>query len=138
MVGRICLATSVMLLSLLTGKNQVNIDNNIEGPEECCFCDGHELTTSEKYEELLVKILTDEKNWLDDGKITKEVYELQIEPVNLALNYLESATDDEIKVFYKEILLLNLDWLDSDMEAGEKIDEGFYKYLEKELEKIEY
>lgn len=122
-------------------ENEVTIDtttNNYQTNEDYCnFCDDHELTTKEKCEELLWKCLTDEKNWLDDGIITKEVYELQIEPFNEALDYLElgTATDEEIEELYKQFLLANLDWLEEDKAAGEEIDEGFYDYISSELKK---
>lgn len=114
--------------------NEVETINEID--IYCSFCDEHELATKEKCEELLWKALTDEKNWLDDGIITEEVYELQIEPFNKALDYLELGilTDEEIEDIYKELLLANLDWLEEDKAAGEEIDEGFYDYIRSELE----
>ncbi len=99
----------------------------------CCFCDEHELSTKEKCEELLWKCLTDEKNWLDEGIISEEVYELQIEPFNKALDYLETASEQEIKEMYKELLLANLDWLEEDKANGEDIDDGFYDYIISEI-----
>lgn len=107
-------------------------------PEDyCCFCDDRELTTREKCEELLWKCLTDEKNWLDDGEITEETYQLQIEPFNAALNYLPFASDEVVDCMYEELLLANLDWLEEDKAIGYEIDEGFYDYLVEELSKIE-
>lgn len=133
MKRRLCLCFIMILISIQTKEVQAE---NIIYEEACCFCDGHELTNRERCEELLVKILTDEKNWLDDGLISKEVYELQIKPVNKALDYLETASEEEVDILYKEILLLNSDWLEADLEAGEEIDEGFYQYIEEELKRI--
>lgn len=107
-----------------------------ETDEYCCFCDDHELTTREKCEELLWKCLTDEKNWLEDGKITKETYELQIEPFNAALNYLPFASDAVVDCMYEDLLWANLDWLEEDMAFGYEVDEGFYEYIIEELSKM--
>ena len=104
--------------------------------EECGFCDGHELTNKERCEELLVKILTDTQNALDDGLIIEETYDLNIRLTNEALDYLETACEEEAEILYKVVLLLNMDWLESDIEAGKEIDEGFYDYIEEELERI--
>lgn len=100
----------------------------------CSFCDEHELSTKEKCEELLWKCLTDEKNWLDEGIISEEVYTLQVEPFNKALDYLEIASEEEIVHIYNEILLANLDWLEEDKAAGEEIDEAFYDYIISEIQ----
>lgn len=108
-----------------------------ETDDYCCFCDDRELTTREKCEELLWKCLTDEKNWLDDGEITEETYQLQIEPFNAALNYLLFASDEVVDCMYEELLLANLDWLEEDKAIGYEIDEGFYDYLVEELSKME-
>ena len=51
--------------------SKVNIPK-FDYQEDCTFCDSNELTMKEKCEELVVKALTDEKNLLDDGIITKE------------------------------------------------------------------
>ncbi len=99
----------------------------------CCFCDEHELSTKEKCEELLWKCLTDEKNWLDEGIISEEVYTLQVEPFNKALDYLENASEQEIEKIYNELLLTNLDWLEEDKANGEEIDEAFYDYIISEI-----
>ena len=104
--------------------------------EECGFCDGHELTNKERCEELLVKILTDTQNALDDGLIIEETYDLNIRLTNEALDYLETACEEEAEILYKVVLLLNMDWLESDIEAGKEIDEGFYDYIEEELKRI--
>lgn len=104
--------------------------------EDCCFCDDHELTNKERCEELLVKIQTDTQNALDDGLIIEETYDLNIRLTNEALDYLETACEEEVDILYKVILLLNMDWLESDIEAGKEIDEGFYDYIEEELERI--
>ena len=104
--------------------------------EEGCFCDGHELTNKERCEELLVKILTDTQNALDDGLIIEETYDLNIRLTNEALDYLETACEEEAEILYKVVLLLNMDWLESDIEAGKEIDEGFYDYIEEELKRI--
>lgn len=101
--------------------------------EYCCFCDEHELSIKEKCEELLWKCLTDEKNWLDDGIISKEVYELQVEPFNKALDYLEIASEQEVKEMYEELLSANLDWLEEDKANGADIDTGFYNYIISEI-----
>lgn len=124
------------LTTIQSPKNEVTIVTEVS-EDYCCFCDDDELTTKQKCEELLWKALTDEKNWLDDGIITKEVYELQIEPFNKALNYLETATEEEIQKVYTELLLANLDWLEEDKAAGEEIDEGFYDYISSELKKYD-
>lgn len=108
-----------------------------ETDDYCCFCDDHELTTREKCEELLWKCLTDEKNWLDDGEITEETYQLQIEPFNAALSYLPFASDEVVDCMYEELLLANLDWLEEDKAIGYEIDEGFYDYLVEELSRME-
>lgn len=102
----------------------------------CCFCDDHELTTREKCEELLWKCLTDEKNWLDDGEITEETYQLQIEPFNAALDYLPFASDEVVDCIYKDLLWANLDWMDEDKAFGDEIDEGFYDYIIDELSEM--
>lgn len=107
-----------------------------EVDDYCCFCDGHELTTREKCEEILWKCLTDEKNWLDDGEITEETYQLQIEPFNAALNYLPFASDEVVDCMYVDLLWANLDWLEEDKASGYEIDEGFYDYLIEELSKM--
>lgn len=128
-------ALLVMQLAGVTEIQNPKKDATIVAEDYCCFCDDdYELTTKEKCEELLWKALTDEKNWLDDGIITKEVYELQIEPFNKALDYLEIASVDEIEKVYNELLLTNLDWLEEDKAAGEEIDEGFYAYIISEIE----
>ncbi len=114
----------------------VNVAEEV-AEDYCSFCDGHELTTREKCEELLWKCLTDEKNWLDDGEITEETYQLQIEPFNAALNYLPFASDTVVDCMYEELLLANLDWLEEDKASGYEIDEGFYEYIIEELSKIE-
>ena len=104
--------------------------------EEGCFCDGHELTNKERCEELLIKILIDTQNALDDGLIIEETYDLNIRLTNEALDYLETACEEEADILYKVVLLLNMDWLESDIEAGKEIDEGFYDYIEEELKRI--
>ena len=104
--------------------------------DECCFCDGHELTNKERCEELLIKIQTDTQNALDDGLIIEETYDLNIRLTNEALDYLETACEEEVDILYKVVLLLNKDWLESDIEAGKEIDEGFYDYIVEELENI--
>lgn len=130
----ILLVMQAGLTVIQTPKNEVTIVAEVN-KDYCCFCDDDELTTKEKCEELLWKALTDEKNWLDDGIITQEVYELQVEPFNKALDYLETASEEEIQKIYNELLLANLDWLEEDKAAGEEIDEGFYDYISSELEK---
>lgn len=103
--------------------------------EECCpFCDGDELTLKEKYEELLVKALTDEKNLLDDGYITKEVYRLQCKPFKKALKKLDRATDEEVLEGYKWILCYFLNETLEEEAAGEEIDEDFLTYILEEME----
>lgn len=115
---------------------QVTKVEEVDNDEYCCFCDDRELTTREKCEELLWKCLTDEKNWLDDGEITEETYQLQIEPFNAALNYLPFASDEVVECMYKELLWANLDWLEEDKAIGYEIDEVFYDYLIEELSKM--
>lgn len=107
-----------------------------DSEEYCCFCDDHELTTREKCEELLWKCLTDEKNWLEDGEITQETYELQIEPFNAALNYLPFASDAVVDCMYEDLLWANLDWIEEDRATGYEVDEGFYDYVVEELSKM--
>lgn len=130
----ILLVMQTGLAVIQSPKNEVTIVVEVN-EDYYCFCDDDELTMKEKCEELLRKALTDEKNWLDDGIIPKEAYELQIEPFNKALDYLEIASEEEIQKIYKELLLANLDWLEEDKAAGEEIDEGFYDYINSELEK---
>lgn len=137
MIGRVCIfSIMVMALLSLAPCNETKKIVTVQS-EECYFCDDHQLTTKEKCEELLWKSLIDEKNWLDDGIITKEVYELQIEPFNKALNYLElgTATDEEIEEIYTQLLLANLDWIEEEKAVGEEIDEDFYTYINSEIEK---
>lgn len=117
--------------------SQVTSIEDVDEHDDCSFCDDRELTTREKCEELFWKCLTDEKNWLDDGEITEETYQLQIEPFNAALNYLPFASDEVVDCMYEELLLANLDWLSEDKALGYEIDEGFYDYLIEELSKIE-
>lgn len=115
---------------------QVTSIEAIDDNDYCYFCDDRELTTREKIEELLWKCLTDEKNWLEDGEITEETYQLQIEPFNAALNYLPFASDEVVDCMYEELLWANLDWLEEDKAIGYEIDEGFYEYLTDELSKM--
>lgn len=115
---------------------QVTSIGDVEDDKYCCFCDGRELSTREKLEELLWKCLTDEKNWLDDGEITEETYQLQIEPFNAALNYLPFASDEVVDCMYADLLWANLDWLEEDKAMGDEIDEGFYEYITSELSKM--
>lgn len=108
----------------------------MDSEEYCSFCDDHELTTREKCEELLWKCLTDERNWLEDGEITQETYELQIEPFNAALNYLPFASDAVVDCMYEDLLWANLDWIEEDRATGYEVDEGFYDYIVEELSKM--
>lgn len=134
---RIAIIVLVVQAGLMVMQNPENEVTTVTEVNEnyCCFCDDNELTTKQKCQELLWKVLTDEKNWLDDGMITKEVYELQIQPFNKALEYIETATEEEIQEVYTELLLTNLDWLEEDKAVGKEIDEGFYDYIISELEK---
>ena len=118
-------------------KQSITEDIIVCDEEDCCFCDGHELTNKERCEELLVKIQTDTQNALDDGLILEETYDLNIRLTNEALDYLETACEEEIDILYKVVLLLNEDSLEKDIEAGKEIDEGFYEYIEEELERID-
>lgn len=139
MVGRTILGVLLVVLTVAFQQpmNEVTIDAETTY-EYCNFCDDHELTTKEKCEELLWKCLTDEKNWLEEGIITREVYELQVEPFNKALEHLAVASDEEIEEIYKELLLANLDWLEEDKASGEEIDEAFYEYIISELNNTPY
>lgn len=110
-------------------------EDNFDGI--CPFCDGDELTLKEKYEELIVKALIDEKNLLDDGFITKEVYLLQCEPFEKALNSLENATEEEILAGYQSILTYNFEQLSEYEAQGEKIDEEFLSYIQEQMEEYE-
>ena len=136
MIGRLAFTVmAVMELGVAPVKEIPQEKATIVASEDyCCFCDDHELSTKEKCEELLWKCLTDEKNWLDEGTISEEVYKLQIEPFNKALDYLENASEEDIKQMYVELLLANLDWLEEDKAMGEEIDEGFYAYIISEIE----
>lgn len=130
------LITATLLLVPQTVVCAEEVENGLE--RECCpFCDGDELTTKQKYEELLVKALTDEKNLLDDGYITKEVYKLQCEPFEEALYSLESATDEEVLEGYKDILCYFLDEILEEEATGEAIDQDFLDYILEEMEKYE-
>lgn len=110
-------------------------ENNFDGI--CPFCDGDELTLKEKYEELIVKALIDAENRLDDGFITKEVYLLQCEPFEKALDSLDSATEEEIRKGYESILIYFFDELSEEEAEGEEIDEEFLQYLLEQLEEYE-
>lgn len=103
--------------------------------EDCPFCDGHELTVKEKCEELIVKALTDEDNLLADGFITKEVYLLQCEPFEKALDRLEVASEQETLEIYKWILWCHFDEVCEEEADGEVIDEEFLDYIIQEIEK---
>ena len=135
MVGRTIIGVLLVVLTVAFQQPMSEVAIDAETNYEYCnFCDDHELTTKEKCEELLWKCLTDEKNWLDEGTISEEVYKLQIEPFNKALDYLENASEEDIKQMYVELLLANLDWLEEDKAMGEEIDEGFYAYIISEIE----
>lgn len=105
--------------------------------EECTFSDSNELTTKEKCEELVVKALTDEKNLLDDGIITKEVYKLQCEPFEQILDELEYASEEQILETYKQILLYHFDQLSEYEACGEEIDKDFWNYIMEEIDALE-
>lgn len=105
--------------------------------EECTFSDSNELTTKEKCEELAVKALTDEKNLLDDGIITKEVYKLQCQPFEKILDDLQSASNEKIFETYKQLLLYYFDELSEYKAYGEEIDEEFWNYIMEEIDTLE-
>ncbi len=137
MVGRTIIGVLLVVLTVAFQQPMSEVAIDAETNYEYCnFCDDHELTTKEKCEELLWKCLTDEKNWLEEGIITREVYELQVEPFNKALDYLSIASDEEIEEIYNELLLANLDWLEEDKASGEEIDEAFYDYIISELNNV--
>lgn len=140
MLKRLLVITMVISFVWCFKNMQVNaFEENVQestAKEDCQFCNESKLTNRQKCEELLVKMLTDEQNWLDEGIITKEVYELQIVPFNKALNYLEVASDEDANSLYVEMLFLNLDWLEEDKAAGEQIDQAFYTYIEEELNRM--
>lgn len=101
----------------------------------CSFCDGDELTLREKCEELIVKALTDEKNLLDDGVITEEVYHLQCEPFEKWLDRLETLPEEELQKEYIAILEYHLDKVAEEWADGKEVDEYFFAYIVQELEK---
>ena len=105
--------------------------------EECTFSDSNELTTKEKCEELVVKALKEEKNLLDDGIITKEVYKLQCEPFEQILDELEYASEEQILETYKQILLYHFDQLSEYEACGEEIDKDFWNYIMEEIDALE-
>ncbi len=128
---------AVMELGMAVVREIPQAEATIVAEEDyCCFCDEQELSIKEKCEELLWKSLTDEKNWLDEGIISEEVYKLQVEPFNKALDYLEIASEQEKEEMYRELLLANLDWLEEDKANGEDIDVGFYDYIISEINKL--
>lgn len=136
---RTLLTILLMLIALVVNVQTICSEEIPEDSyeEDCAFCDGHELTMKEKYEELIVKALIDEKNLLDDGIITKEVYSLQCEPFEKALDDLESATDEEILEDYKAILIYFFDQLSEYEADGEEIDKGFEEYIIGEIKSLE-
>ena len=87
----------------------------------CSFCDGDELTLREKCEELLYKVLIDEKNLLDDGIITEEVYYLQCEPFEKWLDRLETLPEEELQEEYIAILEYHLDKIAEEWADGEEV-----------------
>lgn len=146
MRGRRTLLTLTVLLvvstMLLISKHAIaceSSENDYQANYDACctFCDGDELTIKEKYEELIVKALTDEKNMLDDGIITEHVYNLQCEPFEKALDSLENATDEEIEEGYKSILIYFFDQTSEYEADGEEIDEEFLQYIMDEIEAME-
>lgn len=130
------LITAILLLTIV-GQTACAKETLQLQEEECPFCDGDELTLEEKYEELLVKALTDEQNMLDDGIITKEVYRLQCKPFKKALKQLKDMAEEEIVEGYKSILLYFYDETMEEEAAGEKIDEEFLQYIEEQMEQYE-
>lgn len=132
MLKRTIIGIILLMFSMPINNSEVS---PIVEANESCFCDGHELSTREKYEELLIKYWIDTDNLLADGKISKETYEIQMEQINNALDISEIASDEEVENLYVEFLLTNLDWLENDLEAGEEVDMDFYNYLVEELEK---
>lgn len=105
--------------------------------ENCTFCDGDELTMREKCEELIWKALTDEKNLLDEGIVSEEIYTIQCAPFEEALDELETATDEEVEERYKWILIYFFDELAEYEADGEEVDEEFLYYIRKEIETLE-
>ena len=131
------LASILVVSTLLLISTHVIACEVSENESDCCtFCDGNELTIKEKCEELLVKALTDEKNLLDDGFISEEVYKLQCAPFEVALDELETATDEETKEIYKWILIYSFEYLAEYEAEGEEIDKDFYNYIEEECKKV--
>ena len=116
--------------------SKVNIPK-FDYQEDCTFCDSNELTMKEKCEELVVKALTDEKNLLDDGIITKEVYKLQCEPFEKIFDELEYSSEEQILETYEQILLYNFDQLSEYEACGEEIDEEFWNYIIEEIDTLE-
>ncbi len=116
--------------------SKVNIPK-FDYQEDCTFCDSNELTMKEKCEELVVKALTDEKNLLDDGIITKEVYKLQCEPFEKIFDELEYSSEEQILETYEQILLYHFDQLSEYEACGEEIDEEFWNYIIEEIDTLE-
>lgn len=134
----------VVIITLLIGKraiackaSEVNNIPEISYEEECTFCDGDELTMKEKCEELIWKALTDEKNLLDDGIVTKELYLLQCEPFETALDKLETASDEEVRYYYEWILYYFYGHLSEYEADGEEIDKDFENYIMEEIMSLE-
>ena len=116
--------------------SKVNIPK-FDYQEDFTFCDSNELTMKEKCEELVVKALTDEKNLLDDGIITKEVYKLQCEPFEKIFDELEYSSEEQILETYEQILLYHFDQLSEYEACGEEIDEEFWNYIIEEIDTLE-
>lgn len=138
---RTLIALTAMLLVistfLLINIRAIACELSWNNSENCTFCDGDELTIKEKCEELICKALIDEKNLLDDGIISKEVYTIQCAPFEQALNELETATDEQVLERYEWILVYFFDELSEYEADGEEIDEDFQEYIIDEIETLE-
>ncbi len=127
--------TSVWLFSgttafaATTTTTQTTKIENFSEEEDCHFCDGEELTLKEKCEELIVKALTDEANLLADGYISKEVYLLQCEPFEEALDRIEVASEKELLEEYQSILLYHFDEICEEEADGMDVDVEFFNYI---------
>lgn len=130
-------ALLVISIFLLINVHAIACSISENNSENCTFCDGDELTMREKCEELIWKALTDEKNLLDDGIISEEIYTIQCAPFEKALDELETATDEEVEERYKWILVYFFDELSEYEADGEEIDKNFQEYIIDEIKTLE-
>ena len=133
---RILQVVLLVVILLATNPQTVISATQNENTEECTFCQEHELTIKEKCEELYIKALIDEDIMLQEGVITEEVYKLQCEPFEEALDKLENSTEEETLESYKSILEYFFCELSEYEAEGEEIDKQFYDYILEEIEKV--